>query len=208
MNRRATVRERSATWARATLLLALWSCACATTQRVILVPDPDGRVGVVEVTTKGGTQRLTKAGDMTIVRGAAAPPSAVTTADPEYIRRTFGEVLAAEPAPPEKFILYFESGTTRLVPKSRLAVAEIAANISRLGAIAVSISGHTDTTGSVRLNDKLALDRAERVRALLVEEGVAPELISVSSHGKGKLAVPTPEGVQEPRNRRVEATVQ
>lgn len=223
MRRRPAVQEPSPAGRRVAGLrgscavaLVLGGCLCPLEQAgisplqqtVILVPDPDGRLGQVEVTTAGGTQRLTKAGDMTRVSGATEPPSAVTTADPEYIQRTFGEVLAAEPEPAERFILYFETGTTTLVPKSQSDIAAVAAAIKRRGAIAVSISGHTDSTGSGALNEKLALERAERVKALLVEQGVDPALLSVSSHGKGNPAVPTPEGVPEPRNRRVEATVQ
>jgi outer membrane protein OmpA-like peptidoglycan-associated protein len=207
MRWRATALERRPAQALASCAL-LWLGGCATTQAIVLVPDPDGRLGVVEVTTSGGTQRLTKAGDMTRVSGSSAAPSAVTTADPAYLEQTFGEVLAAEPTPPERFILYFEAGTANLVPKSRSLLSDIAASIQRRGAIAVSISGHTDATGSDQLNDKLALDRAERVRALLEAQGVAPALMSVSSHGKGNPAVPTPEGASEPRNRRVEAIVQ
>lgn len=188
--------------------LPLWLAGCAAAkQTVVLMPDPDGHLGSVEVTTAGGTQRLEKAGDTTSVRGASAP-SAVTTADPAWLQATFGEVLAAEPAPAERFILYFETGSAELIPKSRAAIPAVAAAIKRRGAIAVSISGHTDAAGSDQLNDRLALQRAERVKALLVEQGVAPELMSVTSHGKGNPAVPTPEGAREPRNRRVEAVVQ
>lgn len=195
---------RAATGVAAWALIGLSGCLMQT---VVLVPDPDGRVGVVEVTAAGGTQRLTKAGDMTRVSGPT-PPSAVTTADPAYIQSTFGEVLAAEPAPPERFILFFEAGRSDLLPKSRSLLPAIAASIRRRGAISVSISGHTDATGSDRLNEKLALERAERVRALLEEHGVAPSLMSVTSHGKGNPAVPSPAGTSEPRNRRVEAVVQ
>jgi outer membrane protein OmpA-like peptidoglycan-associated protein len=176
-------------------------------QKIVLVPDPDGRVGEVEVSTAGGTQRLTRPGDMTSVAGAAAP-AAVTTADPAWLASTFGEVMAVEPAPPEKFLLYFDAGTTTLAEGSRAALTAIADAVRRRGAIAVSISGHADATGSDELNDKLALERAEAVKALLVEQGVAPGPISVTSHGKGNPAVPTPEGVPEPRNRRVEVVVQ
>jgi outer membrane protein OmpA-like peptidoglycan-associated protein len=205
---RAAARERAAlAGLLAAWLAPLWLGGCAVTQRVVLVPDPDGRVGTVEVTTAGGTQRLAKAGDMTSVSGSSAP-SDVTTADPAWIQATFGEVLAAEPAPPERFILYFETGSADLAPKSRAAIPAVAAAIKRRGAIAVSISGHTDAAGSEQLNERLALQRAERVKALLVEQGVAAELMSVTSHGKGNPAVPTPEGAREPRNRRVEAVVQ
>lgn len=206
MGRRPTDGARSPARSLAPCAL-LWLAGCLT-QTVILMPDPDGRLGEVEVTTSAGTQRLTKAGEMTRVVGPSSAPTAVTTADPAYIKATFGEVLAAEPAPPERFILYFEAGTANLVPKSRSLLPAIAASIQRRGAIAVSISGHTDATGSDQLNDKLALERAGRVRALLEAQGVPPSLMTVTSHGKGNPAVPAPEGASEPRNRRVEAIVQ
>jgi outer membrane protein OmpA-like peptidoglycan-associated protein len=193
-----------ATWA---CLVALGLGGCAPRQTIILVPDPDGRVGEAEVTTAGGKQVLTKASDMTRVGGASAP-SAVTTADPAFIRTTFAEAIAVEPAAPDKYVLYFESGSTALDAKSLAALPDIAAAARRRSAISISISGHTDATGADPVNEKLALARAERVKALLLEQGLAPGPMSVSSHGKGNPAVPTPDGVPEPRNRRVEVVVQ
>lgn len=137
----------------------------------------------------------------------AAPPSAVTTADPAFIATTFGEALAVEPSPAERFTLYFEMGTTALDPASRPAIAAVAAAVARRGAVSVAISGHTDSTGADPFNDRLSLARAERIRALLLEQGVAPQLMTVTSHGKGNPAVPTADGVAEPRNRRVEVIV-
>lgn len=197
----------AATRARAACLLALGLAGCAARQTIVLVPDPDGRVGQAEVATAGGKQVLTKPSDMTRVGGRSAP-SEVTTAEPSFIASTFGEALAAEPAPPEKFVLYFEMGTTTLDARSQAAIPAIAAAARRRGAISVSISGHTDATGAGAVNDRLALARAERVKALLLEQGLAPGPMSVSSHGKGNPAVPTADGVPEPRNRRVEVVVQ
>jgi outer membrane protein OmpA-like peptidoglycan-associated protein len=173
---------------------------------VILVPNPDGSVGSAEVATAGGARTLVKAGDMTRVSGPVAP-SAVTTADPAYIAKTFGEALRAEPPPPERFTLYFETGTTTLTGDSESLLPAIVAAIRKRAAIAVAISGHTDATGSDQFNDRLAVARAERVRDLLQQQGVAPECMSVSSHGKGNPAVPGSPGVPEPRNRRVEVIV-
>jgi outer membrane protein OmpA-like peptidoglycan-associated protein len=187
--------------------LLLLAGGCAAPQTVILVPDPDGRIGQAEVATAAGKQVLTRPGDMTRVSGRGAPPSAVTTADPAFIATTFGEALAVEPAAPERFILYFETGTTGLCAASVAAVPAVVEVIRRRAAVSVAISGHTDATGSDAFNDRLAQARAERVRALLVERGVAPALLSVSSHGKGNPAIPTRDGVPEPRNRRVEVTV-
>ncbi len=182
------------------MLIALGGCA---RQSIILVPDPEGRVGKAEVSTSAGTQLLEKSGDMTHTSGKSNPPSSVTKADPAFIASTFGEALAVEPPPPQTYTLYFETGGTVLTPDSLQNIADIVSAIKQRSAISVSISGHTDATGSDRLNDALALDRAAQVQTLLLQQGVKPELISVTSHGKGNPAIPTPDGVPEPRNRRV-----
>lgn len=71
----------------------------------------------------------------------------------------------------------------------------------------VSVIGHTDTTGPAALNAALGLQRAMAIRDLLVEAGLAADLIDVVSHGEADLLVPTPDDTAEPRNRRVEVTV-
>lgn len=182
------------------MLMALGGCA---RQSIILVPDPDGHTGKAEVTTAAGKQLLEKPGDMTHTSGRSNPPSAITTAAPAFIANTFGEALAIEPPPPQTFTLMFETGSTILTADSLKIIATIASASERRSAISVSISGHTDATGSDKLNDALALERAKQVKVLLVQQGVRPELISVTSHGKGNPAIPTPDGVPEPRNRRV-----
>ena len=69
------------------------------------------------------------------------------------------------------------------------------------------MAGHTDTVGTDQYNDALSLRRAERVRALLIGRGIAPDSVGAIGRGKRELRVPTPDGVAEPRNRRVEITV-
>lgn len=191
----------------AVILLLLSLAGCSRHHAVILVPGPDGQVGNAEVTTAGGKRLLEKPGDMTRVSGPSAPPSAVTTADPDYIAVTFAEAMAIEPLPPEKFILFFETGSIVLTAESRSAIATIVAASKRRGATSISISGHTDAAGSDQFNDKLAQERSALVRKLLQQNGISPDLMTVSSHGKGNPLVPTPDGVAEPRNRRVEVIV-
>jgi len=79
--------------------------------------------------------------------------------------------------------------------------------IKRRGAITIAVSGHTDTSGTAQINEKLAYDRADLVKELLLQNGVDPQRVTVSSHGKGNPLVPTPDGVAEPRNRRVEVII-
>jgi len=184
----------------ALVLMALSAC---NRQSIILVPDHDGHVGKAEVTTKAGTQLLENDGDMTRTRGASRAPSAVTKADPAFIEATFNEALAVEPPPAQTFTLMFESGSTALTEESRQEISNIAAAVKDRPAITVSISGHTDATGSDELNNVLSLERASQVEALLVQQGVDSSIITVTSHGKGNPLIPTPDGVAEPRNRRV-----
>lgn len=191
----------------ATCLLCFLLVACGGRQSVVLVPDADGRVGRAEVITATGRQSLNRAGDMTQLSGHSASPSAVTTASPAYLAATFGEAQAIEPPAPEKFILYFETGTTDLKPGSLEIVGRIVSASQRRPAISLVISGHTDTAGADQLNDKLSRDRAEFVQQLLQQRGAHFKRLSVSSHGKGNPAVPTADGVYEPRNRRVEVMV-
>lgn len=172
-------------------------------QAIVLVPDPEGHVGKAEVVTSGGKQRLERAGEMTRTSGGSNPPSMVSTADPAFIASTFAEALAIEPPPAQTFTLMFETGTAVLTESSLKQIPAIVAASERRGAVSVSITGHTDATGSDKVNDALSLDRAMQVKALLQQKGVKPGLISVTSHGKGNPAIPTPDGVPEPRNRRV-----
>lgn len=181
---------------------------CGATHSIILMPDNDGHVGKAEVLTLGGKQLLDKPGDMTRVTRPKAPPSGAVTADQTYISAVFGEALAVEPAPSRKFTLYFEFGTAVLIAHSVKDIANIVATSKQRKAINISISGHTDSVGSDEFNNKLAMERAEWIKAMVQQQGIKPELISISSYGKADPAIPTPDGVAEPRNRRVEVVIQ
>jgi outer membrane protein OmpA-like peptidoglycan-associated protein len=188
-------------------LIALFVTGCAPRYTVVLTPDQNGHVGKAEVITDGGKQLLENSFGMTTVSSRSAAPSSVIVASPEYIAATFSDVLAIEPAPAEKFILYFNTNSTDLVLESRATFAAVLVSIKKRGAISVSISGHADATGSIQLNDKLSYNRAQKVREMLLLQGVRSDIITATSHGKGNQLVPTAEGVAEPRNRRVEVIV-
>lgn len=189
-------------WLLGCLLVTLGGCA-APRQSIVLVPDPAGHVGAAEVRTTVGAQVLQKSGDMTRTQGAAAAPSALTTADTAFVSTTFGEALAAEPPPAQTFTLLFENGSSVLRADSLGRLDEIAAASKRPMTVRITISGHTDAVGSDQLNDALSRARTEEVKKQLLQRQVPPALISTSSHGKGNPLFPTPDGVAEPRNRRV-----
>jgi len=193
------------------MFLLLLASGCSTPHQprhtVILTPDLNGHVGKAEIMTGGGKLMLETPGGMTTISGLSSAPSPVITASAEFINSSFAEAMAIEPPPPEKFILYFNNGTTQLTTKSRSDIALILDAIKRRKAVSISISGHTDATGSFLLNEKLARGRAKAISDLLNQDGVDSNRMTVSSHGKGNQLIPTADGVAEPRNRRVEVIV-
>jgi len=95
-----------------------------------------------------------------------------------------------------------------LTPDARQVVQEAAQNALKGNATHIVATGHTDTVGADSYNLALSRRRATAVRAELVRDGVSANLISTSGVGENGLAVPTGQNVNEPRNRRVEITVQ
>ncbi|MBF0153568.1 MAG: OmpA family protein [Magnetococcales bacterium] len=176
---------------------------------VVLLPGEDGTTGAVSVANKGGTQELTTASAAVGMDDADVPPTQPFTMDQNEIQATFGKALEAKPEPPLKFVLNFNSGGSDLTEESRARLTELLEAVAkRTTPPTVEVVGHTDTVGSSDKNWRLALERAESVRDKLVSIGVKPTQVSFSSHGKGNLLIPTADEVSEPRNRRVEVTVQ
>jgi outer membrane protein OmpA-like peptidoglycan-associated protein len=72
----------------------------------------------------------------------------------------------------------------------------------------IEVNGYADTVGSHQFNQDLSERRARSVATVLIHEGgVMPERIIPQGFGETMLAVPTADGVNEPRNRRVEIRI-
>lgn len=114
----------------------------------------------------------------------------------------------AEPAPvvpePARFTVYFGFDEWFLRAEA-LQVIDQAMETARAGGHQeIILSGHADRAGPAEYNQRLSLRRAEAVKATMVELGALPEAIRVYAYGETRPAVPTPDGVPEPLNRRVE----
>lgn len=189
----------------AMLLLSL--AACAGNNRFVLLEEENGSIGAITVENQGGSQTISQAGEGTQVASARAAPSAPQPVSQEEIRNTWGAALDVSPQKPRDFLLYFVFGTDVLTEESRQQLPDILGSIREYPAPEVSVVGHTDRVGSAEVNARLALDRAEAIRNVLIQEGLNPDLIDVTSHGEANPLIPTPDEVPEPRNRRVEVMV-
>lgn len=187
--------------------LFLLLAGCGAKSMVVLLPDPDGKVGQVVVANQGGEQVLNQANQSVQVTDRQTRPSAVSTLSAEEINATFSEVLAARPLPPARFMLYFLQDSTELTAESKAVLLQIFQDLQKRGASDIVITGHADKVGEDEYNYQLALERAQTTSHLLSAKGAAPAKLYVASHGEVDPLVNTADEVAEPRNRRVEVVI-
>ena len=99
-------------------------------------------------------------------------------------------------------MVYFPFDQSILTPEA-MGVVQQAADYAKSGnATRVIVVGHTDTSGGFAYNMRLSERRAKATADALVADGVNSSTLQVDWKGKTDLAVPTPDGVKEPLNRR------
>ena len=116
----------------------------------------------------------------------------------------------AQPAAvqPETYVVYFDLDKSNVKPEAAQILDRAIADAKAGGTPSISVTGHADRSGAEDYNLGLSLRRADAVREYLIKGGVTAEQITVSGRGEAEPAVPTADGVKEPRNRRVEVIVQ
>ena len=119
--------------------------------------------------------------------------------------------VAIVPAPlpaPAGYAAYFGFDSWALSAEN-LATLQQAINAARAGGQThIAVVGHTDTVGSQRYNLKLSRKRANVVKDALVDMGARRSAVVATGVGKTDLAVPTDDGVREPKNRRAVVTLE
>jgi outer membrane protein OmpA-like peptidoglycan-associated protein len=174
---------------------------------IVLLPDPEsGTTGRARISNEFGSADLAAPRAASRVTGDG-PPRPVSTMSEADVKRLFGDALAALPPAPRHFTLHFQFESDALTEESTALVPEVLRSVKLLSVPEVVVVGHTDAMGDPRTNVALGLKRAIGVRDILVDAGLAPSTIEVTSHGEADLLVKTSDNSPEPRNRRVEITV-
>jgi OOP family OmpA-OmpF porin len=182
--------------------LCLLLAACAGPQeRFILLPAPDGHVGVLEIKSRSGTTVLTDAYSGARLKGTAVVAEKLGQ---DEVKQRYGKVLEGLPLSPRRYILNFEFGTDRLTAQSRAMLPGIQNDLRQFAAPEVVVTGHTDSVGSAAFNDNLSLNRASRVRDILVAAGIPREEVQIVGRGSREPLTATRSGGADARNRRVE----
>lgn len=178
---------------------ALFVAGCQT-GTVVLLPEKDGKDTAVVVKQRDGEVTLRE--PYAAARFSNTGPQAVRSS-PEEVQAQFGAALAARPERPMEFTLYFVEGKDELTDESKQMVTAIFVEIVKRPVPDVLVVGHTDAVGTHQINDPLSQQRAETIRAGLIQNGIAADNIVAIGRGKRELAVPTDDGVANPKNRRV-----
>jgi len=179
-----------------------------TGSMIVLIPDEEGTVGSALVSTAGGTQPLDRPNAATEVRTRESKPDAPRLLTDREIGEIFGAALKATPPAAVSFVLYFELSKTTLTEESSAKFTEVLDVVKRRSPCRIRLAGYADTLGSAQANELLARRRAMDIQDKLLAAGVPSNMIEVVSTSSKDLPVPTASQVKEPRNRRVEITIQ
>ena len=183
------------------LLLMLAGCA---KNYVVLLPDDDGTVGKVQITSRLGTNVLDKSHQGSFIRAIEGRSFAV---DDDTLKNDFDAALAASPIKAARYVLYFDTGETTLTQASQADLETIKLALQGRQGADISVVGHTDTMGTRQSNVELGMARARVIAAMIDPAIIDPERVSIVSYGENHLLLPTPDETDEPLNRGVEVIV-
>ena len=141
-------------------------------------------------------------------------PNRMTSTTAESVQCTTSPAPPASPTPPapEPEILrlqvprnvHYGLDEDFINSDSAVILDQIAEVMEQYPSIVVDLHGHTDSRASVAYNQDLARRRANNARRYLMQQGIAPERMTVRSFGETQLLVDEIDRVNYARNRRVE----
>lgn len=125
-------------------------------------------------------------------------------------RATMGSGVAVTQTPDNQLKLNvpgdlsFDTGRADIKPNMRPILDQFASGLQNQPNTEVRIIGHTDSTGSDELNNRLSLDRAQATKQYLAARGVNPNQVVVAGRGEHEPVADNTTDAGRARNRRVE----
>jgi OOP family OmpA-OmpF porin len=116
-------------------------------------------------------------------------------------QQRFSDLLSAKK-------IHFKSGSAAIAPNSRKLLDELAVIAQSCPAQKIRIEGHTDSSGSAKINQKLSQARAQFVVDYLVKKGIEKSRLSAVGHGENKPVASNATKSGMALNRRIEFTIE
>ena len=190
------------------LALTIFLASCSSSRSlVVLLPDSDGKIGQVEVTTDKGSQRITQAYYSVQTGASYDAPSTPALMEENKIMEIFGQALTAQPDSRFRFwagTLYCKNGSVELLENSQKALNEILKDFKNNSPFEIYVIGHADRVGPEKHNINLSHRRSASIKDNFIAGGIKSKIILISFYGESKPQVYTEDEIPEPLNRRVE----
>ncbi|MCK5916497.1 MAG: OmpA family protein [Deltaproteobacteria bacterium] len=187
------------------VLIGLTGCSHPSS-RVILL-DANKTENAIIVKTTEGELVLDKPNTYTELRDSGAKPSAAREIEPQELQNRYGNLINSLPKLPKHFLLYFDPDASTPTAESKKLFPDIEKAIKERTPCDVNVIGHTDRVGPKSYNIELSLSRARVVHRWLLGQELDIVNITIESYGEEDPLIITPDGVAEPRNRRVEILI-
>ena len=115
------------------------------------------------------------------------------------------------PAPDPVFhyvLFFFDFDRDIFRPEFETQLYEVITEINEFPDARFEIAGHTDERGSDAYNERLSLRRAQNIKQMLVDRGVAEDILEVVGHGRRLPVIPNARTEEDnAQNRRVEINI-
>ena len=105
---------------------------------------------------------------------------------------------------PNSFTVFFNFDSDSLSADQTDTISTVVDAAKGGKQIYLFISGHADRAGPRPYNVSLSRSRAQKVKEVLIQLGLKRNWITIAAYGETRPRVFTPDGIREPRNRRVE----
>jgi outer membrane protein OmpA-like peptidoglycan-associated protein len=114
---------------------------------------------------------------------------------------------AQGPVVGKTFIVFFDFDRSNITAEGQKTINDAVAAAKAGNSTRITLTGHTDRSGSESYNQALSIRRGEAVKAAMIRAGIPANAIVVVGRGESQNLVPTADGVREPQNRRVEIVI-
>jgi outer membrane protein OmpA-like peptidoglycan-associated protein len=189
-----------------TIMLAILASCSHGRSLVVLLPDADGLVGALQVTTTEGTIAVDEA-YLSVAASRNKAPESPRLMSKQDIEVKFDHALNIEPSQRFRFVkktFYCIKDSSELTQASKPALTVAIEQLIKTPPLEIFVVGHADRMGSERHNQHLSYNRALAIQTELVANNIKSNIILISFMGESRPLVYTPDEVKEPRNRRVE----
>ncbi|WP_217272309.1 OmpA family protein [Sphingopyxis sp. BSNA05] len=98
----------------------------------------------------------------------------------------------------------FRSGSAYVSLDTKKILDQIAESLKACNGLSVAVEGHTDDNGNSAVNRDMSQERANRIKAGLVERGIAETRISATGYGSTRPRATGSDAAADAQNRRIE----